>query len=445
LRVLSLMKYRISILVLIVLTITVSAAYFKDKAERLVGSYFESTTEDPIPTVQVRAQDYTLTVAAQGEITGLEMQPVQVPRIPRGSLTIAWLEKEGAIVQKGQTLVRFDDSDASLYLQQYQNTADTYESRIEKSEEDARSQQRVYGIDYTGAELEFDFAQDQVRRDEEIFSRWEIEESIMSAALAEYRKSNVQRKASLSRDLSAADLKILEIESGKAESEVKLAEQTLSALEIKAPASGVMLYRRIGWGRTVTVGTEVWPGMTLMEIADLGQFEGKINVVENDIAGIQPGNTVRVTLGAFPDYRITGRVKKVATAAQQLVQADPRKYFVCEVVLDVPFELMDQLKPGMRMSGEIEVGKRDKVIVVPRSAVIKKGNESIVFVKDQDSYSERKVTIQDADYGFYLLEGLKGGEEVCLQNPFEKQKLRLPDFSAPAPAATRGRRFSVAY
>ncbi|HXK60908.1 MAG TPA: efflux RND transporter periplasmic adaptor subunit [Acidobacteriota bacterium] len=439
------MKFRIALLALIVLSIALSGAYFKDTAEEIVGSYFKSGIEDPIPTVKVRSQDYTLTVAADGELTGLEMQPVLVPRVPRGSLTIAWLEKEGTIVTKGQTLVRFDDSDAVLYLQQYKNTAETYESRIEKSREDARSQDKIYDIDYTDAEMELDFAQSQVRQDEEIFSRWEIEESIMSAALAEYRKTNVKRKASLSRELSDADLKILEIESGRAESEVKLAEQTLSALEIKAPASGVMLYRRLGWGRTLTVGTEVWPGMTLMEIADLEKFQGKLNVVENDIAGVQPGNIVRVSLAAFPTYKITGKVKKVASAAQQIVQADPRKYFVCEVVLDVPLELMDKLKPGMKMFGQIEIGRRDGAIVVPRSAVIKKGNESIVFVKENGSYSERKVTIQDADYGFYLLDGLRGGEEVCLQHPFEKQKLRLPDFSAPAPAATRGRRFAVAY
>jgi HlyD family secretion protein len=438
------MRAKTVVALLVLLVVAGSFFYLRGHAERIVAAYFNPANSDPIPFVTTREQPYTLLVATEGELTGLEVKPVLVPRVPRGSLRIAWLAKEGSIIEAGQPIVRFDNSEVILSLQQNENTVATYQSRISKSQEDARSQDEVYRIDYTGAELELGFAERQVRQDEEIFSRWEIEESVMSAALARYKKSNIETKSGLNRNLSDADLKILKIESGKAETEVRMSQQTLSSLEVVAPASGVVLYRRLGWNRMVEEGAEVWPGMTLMEIADIGKFQGKINVIENDIAGVEPGKKVQVTLLAFPTEVVTGTVTKVATAAQQLTNEDPRKYFTCDVLLDVSTEILERLKPGMKIRGDIEVGKRDNAIVLPRSALIKKGSESIVFVKTKDSYEERKVAILDGDYGFYLVDGLEHGEEVCLQHPFEKQKLRLPDFSAPTPA-TQGRRFTVVY
>ncbi|RPI22401.1 MAG: efflux RND transporter periplasmic adaptor subunit [Acidobacteria bacterium] len=438
------MKLKIAVPTLVVLAVSLTGFYLKDTGWKTVSAYFSPSSEDPVPTVRAQARAYTLQVGADGELTGLEMKQVQVPRIPRGSLKIAWLEKEGTIVDAGAPIVRFDNSDALLNLQQNRNTVASYGSRINKSREDGLSQEEVYRIDRNAAELDLNYSERQIRQDEEIFSRWEIEESIMSAALAKYKKGNIERRSTLSRSLSDADLKILDIESKKAETEAKMAEETLSSLEVASPASGVVLYKRIGWGRLVEVGTEVWPGMTLMEIADLNKFQGKLNVIESDIAGVDPGKKVGVELSAFPGSRVTGTVTKVATAAQQFNRDDPRKYFVCDVVLDVPSDMMQRLKPGMKIKGEIEIGKRDKSIVLPKSAVIKKGSEFVVFVKKGDKYLERKVKILDGDYAFYLVEGVNGSEEVCLQHPFEKQKLRLPDFSAPTPA-TQGRRFTVVF
>ena len=70
---------------------------------------------------------------------------------------------------------------------------------------------RILEVDRNAADLEFDFARSQIRRDEDIFSRWEIHESLMSAALAEYKQLSVDERASLRGRLTEADLEILEI------------------------------------------------------------------------------------------------------------------------------------------------------------------------------------------------------------------------------------------
>jgi multidrug efflux pump subunit AcrA (membrane-fusion protein) len=220
-----------------------------------------------------------------------------------------------------------------------------------------------------------------------------------------------------------------------------LAQQTLDSLEVRAPLEGVVLYQRQGFN-DIDVGSEVWPGQPLVDLANLRQFQGRFNVVESDMSGIERGKKAQVVLNAFPGQMFTGTIKQVGAAAQQLSYQDPRKYFVCEVVLDVPLEVMQHLKPGMRLTGEILVGVRKDALVVPKSAVIKKDAAFLVYVRSGQEYRERPVKIVDGDYGFYVLDGVREGESVCLQHPFEKQKLHLPDFSAPA-ASTQGRRFSI--
>jgi hypothetical protein len=434
------MKYKI-ILLLSMFTLAATGFHYRGEAVHWLSNYLRPQQEDPVPTMRLRKQNYSVVVAAEGELSGFQTTPVLTPPVRTGSLKIAWMADEGSIVHPADVVVRFDNTDALLSTEQNNNTLTSYGHRITKAEEDSRSQTQVLGIERHQADLELNFAENQVRPDETIFSRWQIQEAIMSAALARYKTGNVENKRQLNQNLSQADLRILNIDSQKAQAEMKLAQQTLSSLECKAPGEGVVLYRRFGFFQ-LQAGSDAWPGQPVLDIANLRQFKGKLQVVESDVAGVEKGKKVEVTLNAIPGRVFAGTIQQVATAAQQLARRDPRKYFGCEVVLDVPLELMQQLKPGMRLTGKILAGQRTSALVVPKSAVFKKESEFVVFVKHADKYNEQKVKILDTDHGFHVIDGAREGDEVCLRHPYEKQKLHLPDFSAPS-AATQNRRFVV--
>ncbi len=434
------MKYKI-ILVLSTLTLAATGFHFRNEAVQWLSNYLKPQQEDPLPTMQLKKQNYNVMVTAEGELTGFQTTPVLTPPVRTGSLKIAWMADEGSLVRPGDVVVRFDNTDAVLSLEQNKNTLTSYGHRIGKAEEDSRSQMQVLGIERHQADLELNFAENQVRPDETIFSRWQIQEAIMSAALARYKTGNVENKRQLNQSLSQADLRILNIDSQKAQTEMNLAQQTLSSLEAKAPGEGVVLYRRFGFFQ-FQVGSDAWPGQPVLDIANLRQFKGKLQVVESDVAGVEKSKKVEVSLNAIPGRIFTGTIQQVATAAQQVARRDPRKYFTCEVVLDVPLELMKELKPGIRLTGKILVGHREGALVVPKSAVFKKESDFVVFVKQGDKYNENKVKILDTDHGFHVIEGTREGDEICLRHPYQKQKLHLPDFSAPS-AATQNRRFVV--
>ena len=415
-----------------------AAAHFRDVGRQWLATLMDPGENEPVPLMRVTPQDYRVLVRADGELTGLQITPVHAPMVKTGSLKVAWLADEGQIVEQGDTVVEFDQTDAVLTLEQSHNTLDTQNHLIEKQKMEARSRVENLQRDLQSTDLELEYTRDQIRKDEEIFSRWEIQESIMSASLARYKKGHLNRKGEVEQGLSEADLRLLQVDRKMAETEMKLARETLSSLEAKAPVGGVVLYRR-SW-TVLEVGSEVWPTQPLMEIADMERFRARLFVPENQIRGVQPGKTVQVRLDAFPGEDFSGEIDKVDKIARQRHPRDPRKFFLCEARLQVSPDAMEKLNPGMRFSAEIELGEQNGVIVIPRSAVIKKDSQFVVFVKEGGEYLEKKIEIVDSDFGFHVVQGVAEGTRICLRHPLEDQRLHLPDFSSPT-ASTQRRRY----
>ena len=432
------MKYKIGAGLLILLA-SASGFYYRDQALGWISSSLRPLQKDRVPTWKLRSQDYVVTARALGELTGVQTTLVSAPRIQTRTLKIAWIEEEGTIAAAGDVVVQFESVETRLSLEENENTFTRYGHEIEKQKETSRSEIEILNMDGQEADLELTYAQNQVRKDENIFSQWEIQESIISAALARYKTGSIERKRELRQRLSQTDLRIKTIQQGKAEAEMKMAQHTLSSLEARTPAGGVVLYRR--WGLTqLKVGDEVWSGMPIVDIANLRQFQAQVRVNESDISGVEVGDPVKVVLNSFPRHTFPGKIKQVANVAAQISHQDPRKYLLCDVILEVPLEVMEQLKPGIQLVATIELSRRRGVLVVPKSAVIKKDSDFVVFVKRGEEYVEKKIRISGTDYGFYVIEGVEEGDEVCLQHPYDELKLHLPDMSTP-PAPTQRPRF----
>lgn len=431
------MRRGVLILGLAAVLATAGFLYGKMAWERVLA-YFQPGEEDPVPTLRVRKQDYVVSVTASGEMTGFDTQTVAAPMVQwEGSMKVAAVAEEGTIVQPGDVLVKIDSTAAAQSLVQKRNTVRSFETQISRSGKDAETEARVMEYDRRLAEAGVAYADSHVRRDPDIFSKWEIQESILSAALARYRKENQERKGGVREELSRADRGILEIQRNKARARVTTVEEALSSMVVKAPIEGV-IFHLAGWMSKLRAGAEVWPGQPLVEIASLRHFQGKLGVLETDITGIAEGTRVRATLDALPDVVLAGKVTRMGKVAEPLTEDDPRKFFTCGVTWDVDPGLLARLKPGLRFRAEIEVAVRRGAVVLPRCAVVKKDSAFTVFVKGgPKGYTERTVTLRDGDHGFFVVEGLREGEKVCLRHPFEKQKLRLPSFNAPSTTSSR--------
>ncbi len=165
--------------------------------------------------------------------------------------------------------------------------------------------------------------------------------SVLSAQQALEQATTGPRES----EIAAARLSVnqAEITLEQAQFSLQQAEDALAKAELVAPWAGVILSVEVAQGAAVSAGT---PIVTLLDAANL-QFHTN-NLSERDLAQIQPGQTVEVTLKSFPSTPLGGMVAGIAPQAEGMV--GDAAVFTVRIALD-PTDL--ELRPGM--TGRVEI------------------------------------------------------------------------------------------
>ena len=183
--------------------------------------------------------------------------------------------------------------------------------------------------------------------------------------------------------------------------------QALDTLPLLAPVDGVVL------DKPVVEGMRFIPGDMLFRIADLSSVWMLVDVYEQDLDWIKPGQAVSVHINAYPTRTIKGRVSFIyPTMAPETRTAKVR------IELPNPQNL---LKPGIYGSvalttGDGQVGK----LTVPDSAVLDSGTRQIVLVRLYEGRFEPRVVKlgRKTDGYVEVLAGVASGENVVTSANF---------------------------
>lgn len=130
--------------------------------------------------------------------------------------------------------------------------------------------------------------------------------------------------------------------------------------------------------KNINQGDYVNSGFILYNIADLSNLWVNLDLYEQDIVWVALGNRVQLSIPAYPEMDISGIIDFIAPAIDPITH-------VSRVRVEVQNK-RHLLKPNMRIYGKIESlpNGMDKVIVVPKSAVIWTGEHSLVYVKTKE-------------------------------------------------------------
>jgi HlyD family secretion protein len=357
--------------------------------------------------------------------------PVETPNTSSGSLKIAWLIPEGTFVKAGAPVIRFDSTDAKISLEKQQNTLDANQENTKITTWRQSTDEKVLKIDRTDAEEEYQYALTVMPQDESIFSKWDI---ITAQADARYSKERIEflrSKGKTQQRIARSDQQILSIERNKAQSEVSVIKQTLNSLELQAPVSGLVLYRR-DHREDPQIGNQSHPGQVVVEIINLDILQARIYVLERDGGSLAKDQPVVIKLDAIPDKEYHGSIRTVSSVAGSLERNSPLRYFTCDVSIADAARDLKRIRPGMNLRGEVVLQKYESCFVVPSGAVNYRDKErdSQVYVKKADKFEARTVKTGLSSHGeAIILEGVNEGEWVALTNPYETRKLYLPDFN----------------
>lgn len=350
-----------AVVAIVVVAIALMMMMRSGKEDAAAAAAAAASGKGQIPTVTVvvpgRSQ-VARTVTASGALAAQRDQPVGIAG--EGGLVTRVLVDAGSWVRQGQVLATVD--------------------RSVQSQEAAQlaAQIQVSRADAALAENELDRAQALVSR------------GFVS-------KADLDRKRA-ARDAAVARVRVSQAQFGASRARV-------GRLDIRAPASGLIL------ARTVEVGQVVGPGAgALFRLAAGGAMEMRAQVPQQDIALLRVGMPASV-MPIGLDRSFAGSVRLVSPVI------DPQSR-QGEVRIAVRYD--PSIRPGGFAEARISSGTTTAPLL-PQSAVLsdEKGNY-VYIINSKNEVERRPIKIGSVDdEGVTIAEGLSGQEAVVLSaGPF---------------------------
>jgi len=170
--------------------------------------------------------------------------------------------------------------------------------------------------------------------------------------------------------------------------------------------------------KNIDVGDHITMGGIMYKMADLSRLWVMFQAYENDLAGLEKGDNVEFTVGAYPGETFNARI----TFIDPVVDAMKRTVSVRAEVANPN----NRLKPEMLAEGVVSstLDKGNDQLLVPKSAVLWTGERSVVYVKkpntEQPTFEFRQVVLgQRVGDQYVVKSGLESGEKVVTHGNFK--------------------------
>ncbi len=301
-----------------------------------------------------------------GELAASRALELKVPRTRTSQLQIRWMERDGTPVRAGQPLVEFDNSSFTAELEEKRLQASETADELACQEAEARSNaaEKVYLVEKH--ETEVAKARLLANLPPDIIAAREIQEKQLDVRRAEAELAKARADLEAHREASAAELEVKRIELERSRREIREAEEAISSLSLRAPRDGMVLAGTHPWeGRKLQEGDDVWSGMTVAILPDLGSMVVEARLSDVDDGRIAPGLEAVCTLDAYPAERFPCRVGEIAPVAREESNNSLRRYFPVRLSLG---RVDPRMRPGMSVRVEV-LGPEIQGLVVTRAAL----------------------------------------------------------------------------
>lgn len=188
-------------------------------------------------------------------------------------------------------------------------------------------------------------------------------------------EADLERTRALFRDriVSQADLDAQETARSvgaasvqTARAELAFARARLTDTRIVSPISGLVVTRNL------EVGSTVVPGAAIFRVADTSLIWAQAMVDERETGGLREGAHARVVLRSDPGTSLRGTLSRLAREADRVTE---------ELEADVKAEqLPSHFALGQKADVFIETARRLKTMQVPKSALVRRGQDVGVYV-----------------------------------------------------------------
>ena len=346
----------------------------------------------------------------------------------------------GSYVNQGDVLLRLDQRDAAIRLEQaraqveqQRRTADQAEAGAEQALANLRQTQARLGIgdgqtfqikDFSQVKsvtAQLELAEKELRRAERLLESGDIARNI-------YDQRRSQRDAligQLDEARSNAAVAIKAIDTARAayqaakaaaasaragittlRATVAAAEKTLSDNTVRAPISGYVSDRTADLGEYISPSA---PNTKIATIVRTSTLRMKIDISEQNIGKIATGQGVSLQVSAYPDRNFAGTIARISPSLNQQART---------LTVEAEIQNVDGLlKPGQFATVRITQSKPDNAVMIPVAAVRTEGETNRVFIVKDGMVREQFVQLGLLENNMIQVkQGVVEGEVVATSN-----------------------------
>ena len=194
---------------------------------------------------------------------------------------------------------------------------------------------------------------------------------------------------------------------GVSTSEIKRDSHKKPLLPVRSPISGIITEKH------AIVGELSDPSKSLYTVADLSTVWVLVDIHEKDLAKVHKGQAAIVSVSAFPDQKLKGRITYIADLVEEATRTVKARVAVAN-----PGR---KLKPEMFATVELVLAAdAPPVLAVPEEALQDMDGKKVVFVAENEAeVAARPVQAGRTAAGLVeIISGLKEGENYAIKGSF---------------------------
>ncbi len=345
---------------------------------------------------------------ATGSLTG-DQQTDVAPSVA-GKVVFIGVEL-GSYVKQGQTIVRLDDVDSKLRVQQAISQLEQTKAALRQAEEKVglRAGQsfdpnRVPEV--SNARVAMNLAEKNLRRAEKLIESGDISRSTFDDQKARYEQLREVYESALSQARqNYAAVATARANVANAESALNLARRALSYANVFSPINGYVSER------TADLGEYVSPTAKVATVVRINPLRVRIDIPEQAIPAVAVGQSVSVTTSAWPDRNFSGRIARISPNVTPTSRT-----------LTVEAEIENSsgvLKPGQFATIRILQERSEPALLVPLRAVRQDAGVNRVFVIKDGYARERVVQLGQTESDLIEIKAGVAADEVVATSNLE--------------------------
>ena len=315
----------------------------------------------------------------------------------------------GSAVRRGQMLVKLDDTELKLRVNQAQAQVEQAKAAVKQAEEkiglrSGQSFEPTRVAEVAAAKVAYDLAEKNLKRAEKLIESGDVSRSFYDQQRAQRDQLKEQYDSAVAQARqNYAAVEVARTNVANAEAQLALARKSLSYAVIPAPIDGFVSER------TADLGEYVSPTQKVATIVRTNPLRVRIDIPEQAIPEVHVGQSVSATTSSWPDKSFSGHIARIAPS----VTTNSRTLTV-EAEID---NSSGALKPGQFATVRILQPRPVPAVLVPAKAVMTDAGVSRVFVI-KDGHAEQRLVQLGVTEGdlIQLKAGVSADEKVATSN-----------------------------